>query len=86
MWLMSSPVTPALLLAGYLHFVLSSGPKWMRHRKPFNIDWLLIVYNALQIVGCAYLVFLVSIHLATSELPHNHSDSSDVDRCLRHIR
>lgn len=58
---MSSPVTPALILVAYLNFVLSSGPKWMRNRPAFNIDRLLIVYNALQIVACAYLVYAVSV-------------------------
>lgn len=58
---MSSPVTITLILAAYLNFVLSSGPKWMRHRQPFNIDQLLVVYNFLQIIACSYLVYAVNI-------------------------
>lgn len=45
-----SPYSVALLVGGYLYFVLSFGPKFMSKRKPFNIDKLLVYYNILQVI------------------------------------
>lgn len=60
---MSSPVAMFVILFFYLNFVLSWGPKWMRDRKPFNIDTIMVVYNFVQIIACIYLVYVVSIGL-----------------------
>ena len=46
----------ALLLASYLYFVLSLGPRLMQHRKPFKLDKLLIVYNAVQVACSLHVV------------------------------
>ena len=42
-------------------FVLKWGPRFMKNRKPFNLDKILILYNALQVVACLYLFVNVSI-------------------------
>lgn len=48
------PVT--ILIAFYLAFVLKIGPDLMRFRKPLNIDRIVIIYNAAQVLFSMYLV------------------------------
>ncbi|KAJ1526976.1 hypothetical protein ONE63_008521 [Megalurothrips usitatus] len=56
-WFMVGGLGPVLLLlAGYLYFVLSLGPRLMQHRKPFQLDKLMIVYNAVQVVCSLHVV------------------------------
>ncbi|KAJ8732295.1 hypothetical protein PYW08_015025 [Mythimna loreyi] len=63
-WLfVSKPYQLLTLLGLYLMFVLKWGPQHMKNRQPYNLDKILIVYNAVQIVSCAYL-FANSIYLA----------------------
>ncbi|XP_075970162.1 very long chain fatty acid elongase 7-like [Anticarsia gemmatalis] len=59
----AKPYQGIALLAVYLMFVLKWGPKFMKNRQPFNLDKLLIVYNAAQVAACIYL-FYNSITLA----------------------
>uniref|UniRef100_A0A182F0V8 Elongation of very long chain fatty acids protein n=2 Tax=Anopheles albimanus TaxID=7167 RepID=A0A182F0V8_ANOAL len=50
-WLLMQTPTPILSITGlYLLFVLWFGPRWMERRKPFELKYTLIVYNALQVV------------------------------------
>lgn len=55
-WLfMKSPLPILTILAVYLYFVLKLGPKLMEHRKPFEMQWLLVLYNGYQVVFSAWL-------------------------------
>ncbi|XP_063705645.1 very long chain fatty acid elongase 7-like [Culicoides brevitarsis] len=57
-WFLSgSPVPLATILVSYLYFCLYAGPKWMKNRKPFELKNVLIVYNAIQVVFSAILVY-----------------------------
>lgn len=56
LWLMGSIWPVTIILASYLYFVLKIGPEIMKYRNPFNIDRIVMVYNALQVVFSAYLV------------------------------
>ncbi|CAH0407551.1 unnamed protein product [Chilo suppressalis] len=58
--LLARPYQGLIILGLYLMLILKWGPKWMKDRPPFNIDKLLIVYNAIQVLFCLYL-FLKSI-------------------------
>lgn len=69
-FLMSSPWPLATILASYLYFVLSFGPKYMANRKPFQLKEVLIAYNFLQVIFSVFLVYLVSA-------AQNYSDSCD---------
>ncbi|KAI5643774.1 GNS1/SUR4 family domain-containing protein [Phthorimaea operculella] len=62
-FLVAKPYQGLTLLALYLMFVLKWGPAWMKNRKPFNLDKILIVYNAGQVVACMYL-FVMSLWYA----------------------
>lgn len=61
MLFMSNPFTMFAILTAYLYFILKWGPEYMKNRKPFNINKLIIAYNIIQIVACARLVLQVNL-------------------------
>ncbi|XP_066599189.1 very long chain fatty acid elongase AAEL008004-like [Prorops nasuta] len=56
-FLMYSPVPGATILIGYLYFVLSWGPRHMEHRKPYQLNNLLVLYNFLQVILSVWLFY-----------------------------
>jgi len=54
-FLISSPVPGASIIIGYLYFVLSWGPKHMKHRKPYQLNNVLVLYNFLQVLLSTWL-------------------------------
>lgn len=54
--LIGSPVPGLTILAVYLYFVSTWGPRYMANRKPFKLEKTLIVYNFIQVVFSVYLV------------------------------
>ncbi|KAI5696047.1 hypothetical protein M8J75_007372 [Diaphorina citri] len=60
-FLMTSWVPITSIVAGYLVFVLYVGPKWMANRKPFDIKYILLVYNLAQtLINLYYSISTVS--------------------------
>ncbi|XP_047515880.1 elongation of very long chain fatty acids protein AAEL008004-like isoform X2 [Pieris napi] len=57
--LIGSPYSTIGLLTFYLLFVMKWGPKWMEKRKPFNLERILIAYNAIQVILCLYVFVTV---------------------------
>lgn len=55
--LIKSPVPGLMILATYLYFINSLGPRLMANRKPFNLEKTLIVYNLIQVIVSSWLVF-----------------------------
>ncbi|CAH2074986.1 unnamed protein product, partial [Iphiclides podalirius] len=49
-FLMSSPLPVLTILISYLVFVLKTGPDYMKKKKPFNLNGVLVFYNALQVI------------------------------------
>ncbi|KOB75554.1 Palmitoyltransferase [Operophtera brumata] len=56
--LMDTPTTAFLILALYIVFVLKLGPQIMKNRPPYNLNNILRIYNALQVVSSAYVVYM----------------------------
>lgn len=55
-WFMMDSFWPTLVLvAGYVYIVKIWGPRFMKDRKPYNIDTFLIYYNASQVILSAYI-------------------------------
>ncbi|KAE8750684.1 hypothetical protein FOCC_FOCC002664 [Frankliniella occidentalis] len=54
--MVKNPLPVAAIICGYLYFVLSLGPRLMKHRQPFNLDRVMLVYNAVQVIWCGYLI------------------------------
>jgi len=67
--LMSGPVPLLTILITYQYFCISAGPRWMKDRKPFDLKYVLIVYNAVQVVFSIYLVNEVRLCGLASLLP-----------------
>lgn len=60
---MQSPVPLLMLVSAYLLFVRMS-KSWMKHRKPMQIDHIIIAYNYVQIaINAIYVVSVGHIHL-----------------------
>ncbi|XP_050683062.1 elongation of very long chain fatty acids protein 7-like [Leptidea sinapis] len=53
--LVSKPYQGLSLLVLYFMFVFKWGPKWIKKREPFNLNTVLICYNAFQVAACGYL-------------------------------
>lgn len=47
--------TLAILLT-YIYFCTSIGPRFMKHRKPYDLKNTLIIYNFIQVLMSLYLV------------------------------
>lgn len=58
--MISSPLPGLTIIAAYLYFVNSWGPKYMANRKPFKMQNLLVVYNFFQVLISCYLFYEVS--------------------------
>lgn len=57
--LMSGPVPMLTILITYFYFCTSAGPRWMKDRKPFELKYVLMVYNAFQVAFSIWLVYEV---------------------------
>lgn len=60
--LMQSPVPIVTICLTYIYFVLSLGPKLMQDRKPFNLRYVLIIYNLGQTIFSAVCFYLAVEH------------------------
>ena len=54
--LMSGPVPLLTILITYLYFCKSAGPRWMKARQPFDLKYVLIVYNAIMVVFSTWIL------------------------------
>ncbi|KAJ9598712.1 hypothetical protein L9F63_010598, partial [Diploptera punctata] len=53
--LMGSPWASIAIIALYFYMTKSAGPRFMRKRDAFSLDYVLKAYYILQILACAYL-------------------------------
>lgn len=56
LFLMSSPIKPVLLIAAYFYFIYNLGPRLMKDRKPFELKWVLRIFNLFQILSNTFIV------------------------------
>ncbi|XP_052752181.1 elongation of very long chain fatty acids protein 7-like [Galleria mellonella] len=61
-FLVAKPYEGLILLGIYLMFVFKWGPEWMKNRPPYNIERILIIYNAFQVAACSFLFYNAIIH------------------------
>lgn len=47
---MESPIPTVIIVALYLYLVLVLGPRLMANRKPFQLNTVLVAYNAMQVI------------------------------------
>lgn len=54
--LTGSPLPVAFITASYVYFVKVAGPRWMLHRKPFDLKLCILAYNFLTTLFSAFFV------------------------------
>lgn len=59
-FLMSSPLPQTIVIAAYIYFVTSLGPRIMENRKAFDLKGVLIVYNFSVVALSVYMIYEVS--------------------------
>lgn len=68
--LMASPFPQTIIIAAYIYFVTSLGPRLMENRKPFDLKRIMIVYNFSIVAFSLYMIYEVC-HLWTLSLLHH---------------
>ena len=58
--LLGSPIAPVIVCLTYVYIVKVAGPKFMKHREPFELRTFLVFYNAFQVGLSAFITYLVS--------------------------
>ncbi|XP_013178295.1 PREDICTED: elongation of very long chain fatty acids protein 7-like [Papilio xuthus] len=82
LFLVAKPYQGIVLLSLYLMFVFKWGPNWMKNRPPYNLQKILMIYNAVQVLACA-LIFIVGIRVLRDQnyrwvcQPVDFSDNED---------
>ncbi|XP_050520234.1 elongation of very long chain fatty acids protein AAEL008004-like [Daktulosphaira vitifoliae] len=72
-WLfMSNPWLVLSIITVYLLFILKIGPILMKNRKPFNLKYILLLYNIFQVIYNGYLVLLYFITPGAITYHYNH--------------
>lgn len=72
---MRSPWACLAIVGFYLYFVHELGPNLMAKRKPFKLERVMQIYNAVQIVLCAYVLHKVNARSFLFELESNKSNA-----------
>lgn len=57
---MSSPLPQTIIIAIYIYFVTSLGPRIMENRKPLDLKGVLILYNFSIVALSVYMIYEVS--------------------------
>lgn len=58
---MSSPFPQIIIIAAYIYFVTSLGPRLMENRKPFDLKRPMIFYNFGIVAFSLYMIYEVSV-------------------------
>lgn len=56
---MASPVPQTVIIASYIYFVSTLGPRIMENRKPFELKKAMIVYNFSIVAFSLYMIYEV---------------------------
>ena len=59
--LMGSPIPILSIIFSYIYFVKVLGPNWMKNRKAFQIEGLIVAYNIVMVVLSALFFIIVTI-------------------------
>lgn len=55
-FLVSSPGPTLTIVATYIYFCVSAGPRYMKNKKPCQLKNTMIIYNFIQVLLSVYLV------------------------------
>ncbi|KAL0109553.1 hypothetical protein PUN28_014547 [Cardiocondyla obscurior] len=55
-FLISGPGPILTIIATYIYFCVSAGPRYMKNKKPYELRNTLIIYNFIQVLLSLYLL------------------------------
>ncbi len=61
---MASPFPQTIIVAAYIYFVTSLGPRLMENRKPFDLKRPMIIYNFSIVMFSVYMIYEVREHVS----------------------
>ncbi|KAK7871574.1 hypothetical protein R5R35_010371 [Gryllus longicercus] len=88
---LASPWPASIILFAYIYFIKVCGPRFMKDRQPYNIDWLMHLYNLSQLYWNTYLFsYIYDIYKAAQEykdfsfwcMPVTYSDDNPVSKVV----
>ncbi|GLH05886.1 Elongation of very long chain fatty acids protein [Gryllus bimaculatus] len=91
---LASPWPASIILFAYIYFIKVCGPRFMKDRQPYNIDWLMHLYNLSQLYWNTYLFsYIYDIYKAAQEdkdfsfwcMPVTYSDDNPVSKIIQFI-
>lgn len=87
-FLIRNPGPLLMILASYLYFSMSAGPRYMRDKKPYELKYPMILYNVGQVIISLYLFYeaLISGWLFDYSYTCQPVDYSDNPKALRMAR
>lgn len=56
---MDSPLPTVALVVAYLYVVMFLGPRMMANKKPFKLNEILVIYNAIQVMFSVLMLWEV---------------------------
>ncbi|XP_011705066.1 PREDICTED: elongation of very long chain fatty acids protein AAEL008004-like [Wasmannia auropunctata] len=79
--LVASSYQVPLIIFAYLYFVFICGPRFMKNRPPYSLKTFIKVYNVVQILGNAWLIYdhidgVLSSKLVCPVLDYTHDYNS----------
>ncbi|KAK4875913.1 hypothetical protein RN001_012335 [Aquatica leii] len=80
---MKSPVPVVAILIFYLYFVLKLGPQLMEKRKAFNLTYVLIAYNAYQVIFSSWLCAQVLREGSAFDIIFQHCNAAITNTHIR---
>ncbi|KAK7871575.1 hypothetical protein R5R35_010372 [Gryllus longicercus] len=92
-FLVETPWPVLFIICNYIYFVKVCGPKFMKNREAFKIEWLIKVYNIVQIIwnlNLFFYLFRIAYHAQFVEdfnawcLPFNCSEDDAFSMMLFH--
>lgn len=80
--LMKSPVITLIICSIYVIIVKLVGPAFMRNREPFNLRWIMVLYNFIMASTSLFIFYKLGYHGWFGKYnykcqPVDYSDSSD---------
>lgn len=74
-----------IIIASYIYFCLFAGPRYMKDKKPYELRFVLVLYNVIQVLLSIYLVWegLMSGWLYDYDYRCQPVDYSDSPKVIR---
>jgi hypothetical protein len=89
--LMESPFPTMMIVAVYLYLVVALGPRLMANKKPYQLNAVLVAYNAVQVIFSVIMLWEVRVavcslqHSIVQFLPHRKHYAASATKPMRRV-